>query len=218
MDAMEPKIKKNLAVKAILIIVGLALIVFGVIKIVGGLKNSGNSALINKFNEIYNLSADIGNNMKTAGNLLVGIANKENAKDYAGAAKDIEASLSELNSATSGINSLNNKILEFKTMVGAVSDSSVKQSGLKLADLLEQKSVAFLNLINHTKQLIEPAKIYYEALATGKTGVYLDNNQIADLSQKISEDNKTLTTLTPEMNAAAQDFAKAAKFQLKISQ
>jgi len=66
--------------------------------------------------------------------------------------------------------------------------------------------------------LIEPAKSYYEALATGKTGVYLDNNQIADLGKKISEDNKTLTTLTPEINTAVQDFAKAAKFQLKTSQ
>jgi len=218
MDPVGPENKKNWTLKIILIIIGLALIIFGIIKIFGGLKSSGNSAPVNKFNEIYSLSADIGSSMKTAGNLLLGLAAKENAKDYAGAAKDIETSLSELSSTTSTINSLNNKISEFKAMIGAASDASVKQSGLKLVDLLEQRSVVFLNLISHTKQLIEPAKTYYEALAAGETGTYLENNQITDLSQKINEDNKTLTALAPQINTAVSDFAKAAKFQLKTSQ
>jgi len=215
---MENK-KKKVALQIILIIAGLGLIISGLIKISGGLKGSSkvSNAFINKFNEIQNLSNEVSNDMKAAGDLLLGISNKENVKDYVGAAKDIKTSISKLDEATSKINSLNTKISEFKVMVEAVTDSEVKQSGLKLISLLEQKNAVTLKLINNSKQLIEPAKTYYEALAAGMAGVYLDNNQVAKLTQEINEDNKTLSALIAEINVVNQDLAKVAGFQIKTS-
>lgn len=208
--------KSKRVLQIVLIIVGVALIVFGVIQIAGGLKSSKvSNAFINKFNEINNKSGDIVNDLKTSGNLLLGLSEKENAKDYSGAVKDTETSIAKFDDAVAKINSLSVTITEFKTMIESNSDSAVKQSGLKLVDLLQQRDAAILKLINNSKQLIEPAKTYYEKLAAGETGTYLNNNQVASLTQKINDDNKILTALAPEINTANQNLANAAGFKLK---
>jgi len=208
---MENK-KKKLVLNILLLIVGLALIISGVIKISGGSKNN----LTNKFNEIYTLTGKIAIDMKSASDLLLGISAKENAKDYTGAAKDVEASILKLNDAAAKIDPLGKKIItEFKTIVEAATDATVKESGLKLIGLLEQRSVATLKLINDSKQLVEPAKKYYDDLAAGKAGTYLDDNQTYNLTQEINKDNKTLATLATQIDAANQELAKAAGFQLK---
>ena len=200
--------------KIIAIILGLILIGFGAYQVIGGLKSKVSSAFINKFNEINNLSGDIGRDMKAASDLLLGIAAKEQAKDYSGAAKDVEESISDLNNAVSKINSLNTDISEFKAMVEAVSDANVKQSGLKLTGLLEQRSTTTLKLISDSKKLVEPAKAYYEALAASKAGVYLSNSQVAELTQEINKDNEILTALAAQFDAANQALADTAGFKL----
>jgi len=209
---MENK-KKKIVLAMLLLIIGLVLIVSGVIKIAGVSKNS----LVNKFNEINTLSGKIATDLKSSSDLLLGISAKENAKDFTGAAKDVETSVSKLNDAITTINSLSKKITEFKTIVEAAKNATVKESGLKLISLLEQRNVATLKLINDSKQLIEPAKKYYEDLAAGKTGAYLDNNQINSLAQEIDKDNQILTSLATQIDAANQDLAKTAGFQLKIT-
>lgn len=203
--------KKKIALNIFLLIVGLALIVSGVIKMTGGSKNS----LVNKFNEINTLSDKIATDMKSASDLLVGISAKENTKDYTGAAKDIESSVSKLNDAATKIDSFGKTITEFKTIVEAATNTTVKESGLKLISLLEQRNTAILKLVNDSKQLIEPAKKYYEDLAAGKAGTYLDDNQLNSVNQEINKDNVTLTALATQINTANQELAKAAGFQLK---
>ncbi len=216
-DSVKKNFFASRSFKIIAIIFGLALIVLGVYQIIGGSKSKVSSAFIDKFNGINTLSGEMANDMKAAGDLLLGISSKENAKDYSGAAKDVGVSISNLNNAASKTNSLNTKISEFKTMVEAVSDSAVKQSGLKLISLLEQRSAAFLKLVSDSKQLIEPAKTYYETLAAGKAGVYLSDSQVASLTREVNKDNEILTALAAEFDAANQDLAKAAGFKLTTS-
>ena len=216
-DSVKTNFFSSRSFKIIAIVLGLALIGFGAYQIIGGLKSKVSSAFISKFNEINNLSGEIGKDMKAASDLLLGIAAKEQAKDYSGAAKDVGESISNLNSAVSKINSLNTDISEFKTMAEAVSDANVKQSGLKLISLLEQRNAATLKLISDSKQLVEPAKTYYEALAAGKAGVYLSNTQITNLTREINKDNETLTALAAEFDAANKNLAEAAGFKLKTS-
>ncbi|MDP3052636.1 MAG: hypothetical protein Q8N22_01615 [bacterium] len=206
---------KKLALRVIVLIVGLALIISGVIKIVGGLKDTKDSNTINKFNEIYALGGQIGEEMKITGALLNGISGKEQAKDYAGAVKDISTAISDIDNVISEFNVLNIKISEFKKILGDDPDQAVKQSGLKLVDLLEQRNIASLDLINNTKQFVVLSKTYYEELAAGKTEVKIDEIQANSFIQKITQADKTLLVLTPQVNTATQDFAKIANFQLK---
>jgi len=210
---MQPR--KKLLLKVVLIVVGLALIILGIIKIVGGLKGSMVSDVVNKFSEIYNLGGQIGTEMKTIGALLNEVSRKEQAKDYDGAAKDAFTSLSGIDEVVSKFNTEKTKISEFKGLLQTVSDSAVKQNGLELVNLLEQRNIASLDLANNTKQYVVLSRIYYEELASGKTGVKIDEVQANNLSQKASQASQTLSTLTPQVNAAIQNFAKAANLQLE---
>lgn len=209
------KFNKKLVLQIVVLIVGLALIISGVIKIVGGLKGSTTPEVINKFNEIYDLGGQIGDEMKTTGALLNGISAKEQAKDYAGAVKDTSTAILGIDNVISEFNVLNIKISEFKKILRNITDSAVKQSGLKLVGLLEQRNATSLDLINNTKQFVILSKTYYEELAAGKTEVKIDETQANSLIQKITQADKTLLILTPQVNTATQDFAKTANFQLK---
>lgn len=210
---MQPK--KKLILNVILVVVGLALIILGVVKIAGGLKNSALSDIIAKFNEIYDLGNQIGTEMKTIGALLNEISSKEQAKDYSGAAKDAFTSLSELDNVISKFNTEKAKISEFKDMLQNSSDPVVKKSGLELVDLLEQRNTASLDLANNTKQYVILSRIYYEQLASGKTEAKIDQVQANNLSQKVSQASQTLSALAPQVNTAIDNFAKAANLKLE---
>ncbi|MFA5386537.1 MAG: hypothetical protein WC297_02660 [Candidatus Paceibacterota bacterium] len=214
---MENK-KKKVVLNILLLIVGLALVVSGIIKISGG-SNTGkvSNKFISKFNAIYTLSGKIATDMKSASDLLLGISAKEKAKDYTGAAKDVGTSITKLDDAAVKINSLSTTIAEFKIMVEAVTDATVKESGLKLVSLLEQRNTATLKLVSDSKQLVEPAKKYYEDLAAGKTGTYLDNDQVYNLTQEINKDNTILASLATQIDSANKDLANLAGFQLKTT-
>jgi len=158
--------------------------------------------------------------MKETGNLLNGITVKEQAKDYAGALEDTSKGISDIDGVISKFNILNVKVAEFKKILGKLSDSAsaVKESGLKLVNLLEKRNAASLDLVNNTKQFASLSKTYYEELAAGKTEVQIDTAQANTFIQNASQASQTLTSLTPEINAAAQEFEKAANAQAEEKQ
>jgi len=214
------KFGKKLIWQILVVVVGLALVISGVIQIVGGLKSAKVSDAVNKYIEIYNLGNQIGEQMKETGNLLNGITVKEQAKDYAGALEDTSKGISDIDGVISKFNILNVKVAEFKKILGKLSDSAsaVKESGLKLVNLLEKRNAASLDLVNNTKQFASLSKTYYEELAAGKTEVQIDTAQANTFIQNASQASQTLTSLTPEINAAAQEFEKAANAQAEEKQ
>lgn len=207
--------RKKLILKVLLVIVGLALITWGVIKIAAGLKSSMISDVIDKFNEVYDLGNQIGTEMKTIGALLNQISSKEQAKDYSGAAEDAFTSLSEIDSVISKFNAEKVKLSDFRGLLQNTSDVAVRKSGLELVDLLEQRNVASLELANNTKQYVILSRIYYEQLASGKKEAQIDQVQANTLGQKVSQASQTLSALAPQVNTAIENFAKSANLKLE---
>ncbi len=200
--------------KIILVIVGIILIAAGLYKIFWMPSGKVSKAFINKFNEIHVTIGDMGSDMKAAGEIMMGISAKENSKDYKGAVQDLSTGLDKLADLETKANNLTAKAAEFKNMVNAVKDPAVKESGLKFIDLVEQKAAINLKIADDTKQMLELAKKYFESLAASKE-VALPTAQLTALSQKSQVELKTADEISAKFEAADQELAKIAGFQLK---
>ncbi len=204
---------KNKWFKILLIIVGIILIVFGLYTIFGR-AGKVSRAFLNKFNEIQNVLVGIGTDMQDAGGLLTGIGARETAKDYQGAVSDLNTVLDKMTDIETKAKDLETKAAELKNMVDAVKDIAIKDSGLKFIDLIGQTITINLKIIDEIRQLMEPAKKYYEDLAAGKK-VTFSTAQFAALGEKLQTDVQTASEIGAKFDAASKELAKVAGFKLK---
>jgi len=205
---------KNKWFKILLIIVGIILIVFGLYTIFGKV-GKVSRAFLNKFNEIQNVLVVIGNDMQDAGNLLTGIGARETAKDYQGAVFDLNAVLDKMTDIETQAKDLETKAAELKTMADVVKDTATKDSGLKFVDLIGQTSAIDLKIVDEIRQLMGPAKKYYEDLAAGKKATFPASAQYMALGEKLQADVQTAGEIGVKFDAASKELAKVAGFKLK---
>lgn len=196
-----------------LIVIGLALIVSGLMKIFGN-KPPTQEALMNKFNEIQAPRSQIKNDLTGVGNILNGISAKEKAKNYAGAVKDFQTALAKLDDADAQIKIISANLSEFQKMVNKVSDQKVKTAGLHFIDLSRQSDDIILKMTGDTRHLVEMGITYFDGLANGKT-MELDAADFSATGQKIVDDSKEMAKISADYDAATADFSKAAGFDIK---
>lgn len=199
--------------KIVLIIAGIILIAAGLYKIFWMPSGKVSKAFINKFNEIQTTIVAMGSDMVTVGNIMTGISAKENAKDYQGAVQDLSTGLDTLVDLKTKANDLTTKAAKLKNMVNAIKDPAIKESGLKFTDLVKQKATINLKIADETRQMLELAKKYFEDLAAGKEAT-LPTDQLTALSQESQADLKTANEISTKFDAANQELAKTAGFQL----
>lgn len=207
----EPKKGGHKVLNIIGILLGVVLVILGILQITGG-SNTGklSNDFINKMKEIDSLSSEIATELQEANNLFLNIEEKDKTKDYSGIVKDLEESQVKFDNTVAKIKTLNATVAEFKTMVESQSDPKIKESGLKLIDVLEQRNAAILKLTNDIKKLVDPTKKYYEDLAAGKQPSYPSDAEINTITQEIDKDSQTLNTLMSQFEEASREFGDAA--------
>jgi len=193
-----------------LLIGGLILIITGLLKIFG---SATSKALVNKFNEFQGPTTQIGDDLKTAGTLLSGIATKEQAKDYAGVITDMQAVVTRLSDAESSINSLISLTSEFKVLIDRNSNQSIKTAGLHFINVSSSRNTTVLKMTADTKEFTNLVIPYYNALIQGKQ-VTLDESKITTLANQLTADSQAITKISTELETATQDLAKVANFTL----
>jgi len=193
-----------------LLVGGVILIVVGLISIFGG---TASSALVDKFNEFQNPTAQVANSLQNASDLLTGIAAKEQAKNYAGAVADLQTALTKLNDTDSLVKSLTSLVSEFKDVVNRISDQNAKTAGLHFIDVSNSRNAAVLKMTSDTRQLVNLIITYYDGLAHGKT-TELDEPKLTAMAEQVTADAQSIAKINTDLDLAAQDLAKAAGFKL----
>jgi len=193
-----------------LLVGGVILIVTGLMSIFGG---TASSALVDKFNEFKSPTAQAANDLQNVSNLLVGIAAKEQAKDYAGAVTDLQTALTKLNDVDSLVKTLKSLASEFGDIVNRLSDQNAKTAGLHFVDVSNSRNTAVLKMTDDTRQLINLVLPYYEALVNGKTAT-LDEPKLTAKAEQVNADTQLVAKTNADLDLATQDLAKAANFTL----
>jgi len=194
----------------IIIIGGIILVIFGLYKI---LVPSGkvSQVFINKFNEVSNLAEDIAN---TSALDLTGLEEKEAAGDFAGALEITNKALVKNTETTAKIKNLVDKTTELKELAQKITDSSVKESALKVIGLIEQNNDLGNRYLNIQKQTIELISDYYEKQQAGQK-VSIPEQELTDLSNQATELAQELKEISAQYTTALDEFAKNARITFK---
>ncbi|MBI2098956.1 YkyA family protein [Candidatus Uhrbacteria bacterium] len=197
-------------VRVVILIIGLGLLVSGIVKIFNsGDKTKVSDEFINKFNQVLSLSNEIASG-KTLTETLAPLPEKDQAKDYSGAAKILSEAVDQLNGWKSKTNQLKGLFIELKDLSRQITDTDVKTSALELVDLMDQRADLFLAVMADQLSLLSPTKTYYENLAAGKKAVPLPDQQIAAVNARINSEVERMNQLIETINKKQEDFAKLA--------
>lgn len=197
-------------ISIVLLIGGIILIIIGLVRIFG---SAASKALVNKFNEFQGPTAQTGDDLKNVSDLLIGIAAKEQTKDYTGAVTDLQTALTKLNDAESSIKSLMSLTSEFKGLIDRASDQNIKIAGSRFIDASNSRNTAVLKMVTDTKELINLILPYYDGLINGKK-VVLDESKITAVTNQLTANSQSMTKISAELDSATQNLAKAANFKL----
>ena len=179
---------------------GIVLVLFGAYKILFASKVP--QAFIDKHNEIVILEKEAEKISDLTSMPEMQALNKQmESADYAGASKSVESALGRKREATSKLISIDEKLVELKTMSAEISNAKVKTTAEKFLDISKKENTAKANYNNFQIQMLEKLKTMVDILVkNSKTISATDEKTINDLSKQIDDLKNKITVAEKEVN------------------
>lgn len=163
------------------------------------------SSFNNKFNEIYNLQIEVGNEYSGVADLdsnIKAAVDKAKNKDYSGALNIINQNLNTNTDLISKVNLLDNKVDELKAITDNIPDQTAKAATSRIVDLAKSRDKSFLQILSITeKRLNLYKKSYTDALALGKPSLISQTQENA-LIKEFTNESKNFIQISNNLRTA----------------
>ena len=201
--------KKTIIIISILIVVG----ILGFVAYSFLASSKVPQAFVDKHNEIASLDeeatqlADL-NGMPE----LDALGKQMDSEDYSGALKSIEAALGRKNDAFSKLSSIDNKLVELKTLSAGISNAEVKTSSDKFIEIAKRGNSSKINYNDLQIQMLEKLKTMVGILEkNSKTISAADEKKVNDLSKQIDDIKSQFDSAQIEFDKVQSQYKEAEK-------